>query len=213
MLGLRYYNGPSKAKRKKGDVLVFDKYALLGSQSLEEILIYFDDFLDKNPNEVVTLILDCSVKPEDVFDVFERHDIQKYLYRHDSDEWPTLGEMITTNQRLVVFSGMSNGSRDWYLDKSKHMFQNQAKNRTVKACSCEIQAGEAKTGNLFLLHRYIHAPLSRRVRNAKSNRFQNLMPFVRKCGQEVGQIPNFIAVEWYTRGDAFEVVKQLNGLR
>lgn len=79
----------------------------------EALLEPLKTFLDANPDEVITLLLtnkDCFTGK--VFDyVFQTVGLDKYAFVAPStglkpDEWPTLGEMIDTGKRLVVFMGM-----------------------------------------------------------------------------------------------------------
>lgn len=70
-------------------------------------------FLDANPREVVTLLLtNQDGMPGAAFDaVFSAAGIQGYAFAPGRnltlDQWPTLGQMIDSGQRLVVFMGAS----------------------------------------------------------------------------------------------------------
>ena len=73
------------------------------------------EFLDANPEEIVTLLLtNPDNAPMNEFDaVFQSVDLDILAYRPFNattnvttlDQWPTLGEMIVNNQRIVVFIG------------------------------------------------------------------------------------------------------------
>lgn len=69
-------------------------------------------FLDANPTEVVTLLL---TNPDGFSgtafgEVFRDAGLESYAFSGNStatlEQWPTLGEMIASGQRLVVFMGM-----------------------------------------------------------------------------------------------------------
>jgi hypothetical protein len=45
------------------------------------------------------------------------------------------------------------------------------------------------------------------------NAYSQLWPYVERCQSERGQIPNFIAVNFYNEGDLFRVINRLNGVR
>jgi hypothetical protein len=71
-------------------------------------------FLDKNPREVVTLLLtNPDGAPMDKYDaVYKALELDKMSFKPATspnplpiDQWPTLGEMIAKNQRLVTFIG------------------------------------------------------------------------------------------------------------
>lgn len=69
-------------------------------------------FLDNNPNEVVTLLLtNQDGQSGAAFDaVFQSSGAKNYAFTPAEtltlDQWPTLGQMITMGQRLVVFMGL-----------------------------------------------------------------------------------------------------------
>lgn len=79
---------------------------------LEKYLVDVKTFLDANPNEVVTLLLtNQDGQSGAAFDaVFQSSGIKSYAFTPAGnltmDQWPTLGQMVTAGQRLVVFMGM-----------------------------------------------------------------------------------------------------------
>jgi hypothetical protein len=68
--------------------------------------------MDANPTEVFTFIFTNPerVSPKDVWDpIFQQSGIASLIYTPpqspmNASAWPTLGEMIDSGQRLVVFS-------------------------------------------------------------------------------------------------------------
>lgn len=78
---------------------------------LETYLAGVKTFLDANPREHITLLItNQDGQPGSAFDaVFKAAGIQGYAFAPGSnltlDQWPTLGQMIDSGQRLVVFMG------------------------------------------------------------------------------------------------------------
>lgn len=73
---------------------------------LVSVLIEIKQFLDKNPHEVFTLILeDASRGKWSAYEeAFNKSGIMPYTYiQNRNAAWPTLGEMVAANKRLVVF--------------------------------------------------------------------------------------------------------------
>jgi hypothetical protein len=68
--------------------------------------------MDANPNEVFTFIFTNpeGVSPKNVWDpIFQQSGIVSMVYTPPhlpmkASEWPTLGEMIDSGKRIVVFS-------------------------------------------------------------------------------------------------------------
>ena len=78
---------------------------LLGTIPLSDIFNDIKTFLDNNPNEVVTIILECYVTANNIEDEINQAGLSNYLYTHNSNAgWPTLQNMINNNNRLVYFS-------------------------------------------------------------------------------------------------------------
>lgn len=83
--------------------------ALEDAGPLVDYLTTIKTFLDSNPNEVVTLLLtNQDGQSGTAFDaVFQSSGIKTYAFTPASNltisQWPTLGQMISTGQRLVVF--------------------------------------------------------------------------------------------------------------
>lgn len=81
---------------------------------LESFLSTVRDWLDSNPDEVVTLLLTNgdSLNVSKFGDAFSGSGIADYAYVPSSNplsinDWPTLGDLISSGKRLVVFLGES----------------------------------------------------------------------------------------------------------
>lgn len=84
--------------------------------TLESFLNTIKDWLDSNTNEVVTLLLTNgdSVDIAEFADTFSGSGLEDYAFVPSSspdtlsiDKWPTLGELVSSGKRLVVFLGKS----------------------------------------------------------------------------------------------------------
>lgn len=82
--------------------------------TLEAFLVTVKTWLDDNPNEVVTLLLTNgdSVAITEFGDTFTSSGIDSYAFVPSSSpdtlaisNWPTLGDLIASGKRLVVFLG------------------------------------------------------------------------------------------------------------
>lgn len=82
--------------------------------TLESFLGTVKDWLDDNANEVVTLLLTNgdSVAISEFGDTFSSSGIDSYAFVPSSspntlaiDSWPTLGDLISSGKRLIVFLG------------------------------------------------------------------------------------------------------------
>jgi hypothetical protein len=80
--------------------------------TLKAFLVTVKKWLDANPNEVVTLLLTNgdSVSITEFGDTFSSSGIAKYAYVPPKSplpisDWPTLGDFIASEKRLIVFLG------------------------------------------------------------------------------------------------------------
>jgi hypothetical protein len=82
--------------------------------TVQNYLSQVKTWLDKNPRDVVTMLWTNPDKiPMSKFDaIFKKVGADKYAFKPSTspnplsmDSWPTLGDMISANQRLVVFIG------------------------------------------------------------------------------------------------------------
>lgn len=75
-----------------------------GFRYLSTALGYLKAFLDANPGEVVTIIFESFVAPNDLVVAFTDAGLANYLFSHTAGQaWPTLGDMVVSGRRLVVF--------------------------------------------------------------------------------------------------------------
>jgi len=77
-----------------------------GRTSLTHVLTEIRQFLDTHPHEVVTLVLEVhDVDYTAIVHSIKKSGIEKYLQSQDPQKpWPTLGEMITSGKRMVIFT-------------------------------------------------------------------------------------------------------------
>ncbi|KAJ2697923.1 hypothetical protein H4218_003617 [Coemansia sp. IMI 209128] len=89
---------------------------LIDKGPLADTLVVFREFLDANPNEVITFIIEnvSGFTVKDLQPSFASSGIEKYAFtpnpsfsahsaNHAGYQWPTLGQLIGDKHRLVVF--------------------------------------------------------------------------------------------------------------
>jgi hypothetical protein len=130
----------------------------------------------------------------------------------DQQGWPTLGQMIESGQRLVVMMENHSGGTayPWLLDAFHWVQDTPYHFARPSAFSCALNRGPADA-SLFLLNHWI-TNKSREVTNAtRVNARGVLLPRAEQCEKERGLRPNYLAVDFYDRGDLLGVVNTLNG--
>ena len=181
-----------------------------GLKPIEEGLEEIGKFLDEHPGEVVTIIFESYVSAGDVEDAFNAAGLSKRLYVHKQGRsWPTLGSLIESGRRLVVFTDDDSGSPAWYHRRSVHCWETSYEVEGVQQFNCELKHG-SMDNDLFLFNHFVTVPFSTEEAAAEANGFDLLYGRARDCWNETGRMPNFIAVDYYDLGDILTVVDQLN---
>ena len=81
----------------------------IGATELAPTLGALRAWLDANPDEVVTLIVENHVPADEIGQAFEEAGLEPYLYTPTDGQWPTLAQMITSGRRLVVMTEEDSG--------------------------------------------------------------------------------------------------------
>lgn len=191
-------------------VLLCHNLCWLGSERLDKELNVIARFLDEHPHEVVTLIFESKVSPADTGAAFAASGVLRHVYEHPVGQpWPTLGEMIASGQRLVVFTDHGGGAFPWYLAQWQHCLENPWAAWTQRAFGCAVNRGQP--GNaLSVLNHFVSDPTPDRRVAAMVNRSRELLQHARRCEREWKHVVNFVTVDHYDEGDLFEVVDRLN---
>lgn len=199
-----------------GEVRPFLCHAMceLGSTSWSRSLRDMKAWLDEHPREVVTMFVQDEVTPADTARVIEEAGLERYAYTPAEDgAWPTLGEMIDAGTRLVVLMENEGGGErlPWLIpgfevvQDTPYLFESPAD------FSCAENRGEPDAP-LFLVNHWIDDWRNVPANSALVNARAVLLPRLRECEEERGRLPNFVAVDYYDRGDLLGVVDTLNGV-
>jgi hypothetical protein len=183
-----------------------------GAISMTTALDQVKAFLEANPNDVVTLMIQDGISPADAEAAFVDSGIDDLLYDDSPDgEWPTLGELIDRGQRLVVFSEQHVPPPRWYLSAFQHIQDTPYGGRSPEELSCAMNRG-SPDAPLFLLNNWIERQAPDRAQAAIVNAKDFIVNRARRCAEERGVMPNFIAVSFYGIGNVLGAVDELNGV-
>ena len=209
---IHYYNGPNKKVKARHEVLIFHAFAVLGYEPFSKVLKYYKDFMDAHPREVITIMLECSVDGEQMKEEFRKAGLEPYLHTQLLNApWPTLGDMIKSGRRLVVFSSCTKHPNDgWSHYDHDYYMENPYTNASWRRYNCKMMVPKSPTRQLYTFNHFLTGTFARRHKNKIANSYRILMPRVQQCMAEQKQLINFLTVDWYHRGDLFKVVDELN---
>ncbi len=186
----------------------------IGATALDEVFDQLRAWLAAHPDEVVTLFVEDHTDADLIAADVEAAGLLPYVYTPvPGGPWPTLGEMVESGQRLVVMleRGRGGEAAPWLVNGFEITQDTPYTFPTVEDFSCAPNRGPADAP-LFLLNHWL-AGFGSLVSNAEvANQRDVLLTRAEQCQEERGQIPNFVAVNFVTLGDVFEVVDVLNGV-
>ena len=197
-----------------GTPVAYHSIIALGYIPLSAIFNDIKTFLDNNPNEIVTIILECYVTANYIEDEINQAGLSNYLYIHNSG-WPTLQNMIDNDNRLVIFSDVddANSSQNWYHYVWDYAVETHYSVGAINDFTCDFNRGDS-ANDLFILNHFVTDAILGYGLYTESNDV-NANPFfinrALNCKTQTNKFPNFVTVDYYELGDGLAVVDQLNG--
>ncbi|MEV0093845.1 PI-PLC domain-containing protein [Streptomyces sp. NPDC050738] len=186
-----------------------------GAIPLVPALEQIGGWLRQNPSEILTLIVQDDISGEDTERAFDEAGLKDLLYVPDKDPdrpWPTMGEMIDSGKRLVVFAEQADGPAPWYRNFYRYGMETPFSFQSPEELSCVPHRGG--TGKrLFLLNHFITVAGGSRLDAGKINTRAQVLERAHACEKERGRPVNFIAVDYTTIGDTRGAVDALNAER
>ena len=178
---------------------------------LETGLRQVADFVRTNPNEVVTLDIEDKVSAADTVAVFRRSGLARYVYTpgNPRQPWPTLGQMIDSGRRVVVFAENHGGTPGWYAKLYRYAMETPYTFTSASEFSCAPNRGG--TGRrLFVMNHFITRSAPSRNDAAAVNASAAIVRRARSCAATRGHLPTFVNVDFSTLGDLTGAVDTLN---
>lgn len=213
---------------------------MLDAGKLSTWLSEIKDWLDANPNDVVTVLLVNSddATASDLHSEFEAAGVNNYTYTPTSQtsapsSWPTLQELISKGTRLMTFVASldSNTVAPYLMDEFTFIWETPYNVDTPSNFSCLPDRPDSFKGNLKsalssnqlpLMNHFLYessilgiqTPNASYVSttNAPSGGVGNLGTAADTCKAAYGSPPTFILVDFFDKGPAIRTVDNLNGI-
>jgi hypothetical protein len=193
------------------DVYLCHGFCELGALRLIPVLRDIRDFMVANPGEVLMIcIQDEGVTAQDVARCFEESGLIDFVYRGPvKPPWPTLREMVDTDQRVLVTAEHVATGVDWYHPAFEVMQETPYTFRDPSEFSNAPNRG-GTAGSLYLLNHWIETAMPKPSNAAVVNARDALLARIQGFERERGHVPNLVAVDFYKVGDLIPVVRELN---
>ncbi len=185
----------------------------LGSIPHLDTLQTIVDFLVANPGEVLAIIYQDDVSAADLALDYAATGAEALTYAHPVGEpWPTLGELVTADTRLLVTVEQGGPPPAWHQHVWDLAWDTPYAPMDPADMSCELNRG-SPDNDLFLLNHWVANQLGLPSPDGAEivNAYDFLLARAEECEALWDHPPNFIAVDFYDRGDLLAVVDTLNG--
>jgi hypothetical protein len=185
----------------------------LGAVPLVTMLEGVRGFLVQNPGEVLVFVIEDYVAPADIEAAFRDSGLERFVYRGAvTAPFPTLREMIDSQQRVVVFGEKNAGGVPWYHPAFETIQETPYTFHTPDELSCRPNRGGTEPP-LFQINHWIETTPTPRPSNAVIvNQREFLVARARQCQEERRRLPNILAVDFAMTGDVVGAAAELNGL-
>jgi hypothetical protein len=183
----------------------------LGATKLEVGLRQILEWVRTHPDDVLTLDIEDRASAPDTVAVFRRVGLDRYAYTPGAPDqpWPTLGELLDSGRRLVVFAERHGGTPAWFAPFYRYAMETPYTFPTSRAFSCKKQRG-GNHKRLFVMNHFITRAAPSRSDAALVNDRAAIVDRARRCAQVRGRPPNFVQVDFATLGDVNGAVDELN---
>lgn len=204
---------------------------LKNAGSLHDFLTPIKSFLDANANEVVTLLLTNGdgIAVTDYDTVFQAVGLASYAYAPSGvisfDAWPTLGSLISSGKRLVVFMDYhaDTSQVDYILDEFSFIYETpyDTTDSTFDECTIDRPTGGDPTKLMGLVNHFLDLELDifgeqilipDTLATGKTNSQASITAQTALCVSQHARTPNFVLLDFISVGDAMAAQQQLNGL-
>jgi hypothetical protein len=187
----------------------------LGATPFIPMMQQVREFLVMNPNEVLMIVIqDEGVTPQNIEACFQASGLIDFVYRGPmAPPWPTLREMVASDQRLVVFAENNSAGVPWYHQAFEYIQETPYTFHKPEDFSCRPNRGD-KSAPFFMINHWIETTPAPKPSNAEIvNAYDFLLARARECQKERRHLPNLIAVDFYRTGDVIGVARTLNGIK
>jgi hypothetical protein len=213
---------------------------LLDAGTLESWLSEIKTWMDRNTNDVVTVLIVNSdnATPSELGTIFTSSGIDKLAYTPPSPStipttWPTLDRLIGNNTRLMSFItplGSPSTEYPFLMDQYAFMFENNFENTSPTNYSCNPNrptnlrgdpAAALQSNRMFIMNHFLYddSLFGIQVTNvtyaATTNAETGLGSLgvaVRNCTGVYGKPPTYVMVDWFNMGPAIQSVDAANGV-
>ncbi|HEX4010944.1 MAG TPA: hypothetical protein VHX62_13085 [Solirubrobacteraceae bacterium] len=182
----------------------------LGADPLDRELKVIAGFLDAHPDQVLIVIVEDYVPPSTIKQAFAGAGLTDDVATLKTGApVPTLGELIKSGRRLLVFAEVKGGSPAWYMPAFSFIQDTPLGAVHPGQLSCDRYRGEQSSPMLMINHWIPPFPPSPTI-NAQIGRAPVLRGWIQRCTRQRHIAGAIVAVDFYERTAVVKVAQELN---
>ncbi|KAI1868838.1 hypothetical protein JX265_006817 [Neoarthrinium moseri] len=201
--------------------------ALLDVGTLQDFLGTVKTWLDGNSNEVVTLLITNgdAIDINKFGDAFKAVGLDAYAYSPGDtltiDDWPTLGTLVSSNKRVVVFMDYhADTSKVGYiLDEFQYYFETpfDTTDKNFPQCDLDRPSGASADGRMYIVNHNLDVDIfgiliPDLAEAPNTNSLSSILAQSDLCINNYRKDPNVVLLDFVSIGDGIEAQDNLNGL-
>ena len=184
----------------------------LGATPLTPALAEINDFLRRNPGEVLFLFVQDNITPEDTARAFIISGLVTHVHTLTPGQpLPTLRELIERDERVLVFADTDASGVDWYMPAFDFIQDTPFRVNTPAEFSCDFGRGQPDNP-LFAMDHWLSQSFPSTTSARLINTFDFIYRRVSQCHRERQLKVNFVIVNFVEIGAAGAAVDYLNGV-
>jgi hypothetical protein len=192
---------------EEGEAVLCHGFCSLGQVPFADVLGDLRGFLESEPGEVLILVLQDGLSIDATLTSLSEAGLDNHLIAvpTSGEAWPTLGELVAAQTRLLVTRESGGPGPATYAPFYEHAWDTPYSFSKPEDFSCDLLRGKTSHA-MFQINHWISDPLPRLESAEKVNTVEVLGQRVNDCLAASGRLPTILAVDFYATGGLFEVV-------
>lgn len=185
----------------------------LGKIPHVDAIVELGGFLMDEPGAVVILIYEDHASADAIAQDWAQSGFGDLLYAKGDSAWPTLGELVAANTRVIATAENGGPPPPWFHHVWDLAWDTPYTFHSLDELSCDLNRGSADN-DLFLVNHWVSNELDLPDESAAAgtNAAAVLQARVDECSAQWSHPVNLLAVDYYDEGDLFAVVDAANGV-
>jgi hypothetical protein len=210
-LGIRSAIGYRGGGEKQ--VYLCHAFCEIGATPARKEMEVIRDFLKANPDEVLMISVEDDAGPQAFAEVIEQSGLLPYVWKGALQPLPTLGQMVTRDERVVFMVENEPGEIPWLHDQftisQETPYAFKQPDELLGAKGCAANRG-GTTPPLFLINNFLDTFPPSKSGAETLNQQSAIVAHAKACEAQRHRFPTLIAVDQWQLGNVVGAARELN---